>query len=127
MLRFGRGRYVLGWAAFILLLSSIPNDFPASEPSELNADKAVHFALFFVLAALAATAGMRSRPRVSPIAVGALVVVTAGAFGAADEVYQRLIPGRDPKVFDWLADATGAVVGAATAIVITKWPLCGSR
>lgn len=118
---------MLGWAAFILLLSSIPNDFPASEPSELNVDKAVHFGLFFVLAALATAAGTRSRPRVSAAAIGALVVLAAGAFGAADEVYQHLVPGRDPNVLDWLADVVGAVAGAAFAVVMTNQPLPESR
>lgn len=120
LLRFGRWPYVLMWAGLILLLSSIPNNFPASEPSELNADKLVHFGLFFMLAALGTAAGIRTVSAAPKIAIAMAAVTAAGLFGAGDEVYQRLIPGRDPNVWDWTADLAGAVAGAGAASVLIR-------
>lgn len=120
LLRFGRWPYALGWAALILLLSSVPNNFPATDPSELNADKLVHFGLFFVLAALATAAGIRTVSAAPDIAIAVAAVTAAGLFGAGDELYQRLIPGRDPNVWDWTADLAGAVAGAGTAMLLIR-------
>lgn len=118
--RFGRSPYLLAWAALIAAISSIPNNFPATDPSELNVDKIVHFGEYVVLAALAVTAAVRGSPGASRGLLAALVIVSAWAFGAADELYQHLIPGRDPNPLDWAADAFGAVVGAVLALVVMR-------
>ncbi len=47
--------------------------------------------------------------------VAALVVLLAGmAIGAADETFQRFVPGRQSSVLDWLADSLG--IGLAQVI-----------
>jgi VanZ family protein len=34
--------------------------------------------------------------------------------GAADELHQKFIPGRDTELLDWAADTTGGLLGAMT-------------
>ena len=111
---------MLVWAALIAGLSSIPNNFPPTDPSELNADKAVHFGLYAVLAALAVASAMRRGTAGSRFFMAALVVVAVALFGVVDEVYQRVIPGRDPNPLDWAADVVGAVCGAVLALVVMR-------
>jgi VanZ family protein len=127
LVRFGRWPYVLAWAALIAGLSSIPNNFPPTDPSELNADKLVHFGLYFVLAALAVAAAMRRGARAPIAAVAVIVVAAAALFGAADEIYQGRIPGRDPNPVDWAADVLGTIFGAATATLVVGRERRGGR
>lgn len=54
--------------------------------------------------------------------VAALVVLLAGmAIGAADENFQRLIPGRTCDLFDWLADSLGVGLAQAVSMAWTEW------
>ena len=68
-------------------------------------DKVAHAGYFGVFA-LAVDRGL---------AVRTVVPAIAGAFalGAADELHQRDVPGRDADVLDWCADAFGAVAAVA--------------
>jgi len=52
--------------------------------------------------------GMRNRWRM------ALAITLAAIYGACDELYQGLVPGRDPDVWDAAADAVGATLGVLT-------------
>lgn len=113
--RIGRWPFVAGWAGVILALSSIPNFAPPESPSELGADKMAHFGMYFVLAALALAAGRRSWPKANFWLAAALVVAAVAGFGVLDEMYQRLIPGRDANALDWTADVLGAVAGVFAA------------
>jgi len=38
-------------------------------------------------------------------------ILVGAAYGALDEWHQSLVPGRDPSVGDWVADAVGVVLG----------------
>lgn len=49
------------------------------------------------------------------------VVVLGAVVGAADENYQRLIPGRMTTWSDYLADLAGAGVGATVAAMYYRW------
>jgi VanZ family protein len=42
-------------------------------------------------------------------------------YGAGDELHQYFVPGRDCNVWDWLADALGAMMGTALAIPVMGW------
>lgn len=73
--------------------------------AEVN-DKLVHLGLYSVLGATLAWAGARGRGR------SAVTLLLAGAgYGALDEWHQALVPGRDPSLGDWIADAVGVVLG----------------
>ncbi len=41
-----------------------------------------------------------------------LAVVTASAYGVTDEAHQLFVPFRESNWQDWLADTTGAAIGA---------------
>ncbi len=45
-----------------------------------------------------------------------LVVAVTASVGAADEVFQGLIPGRRRDVLDWASDVTGALIAVAGCV-----------
>lgn len=103
------------WAAFIYWLSSQPGDSDRFEAlGRMGLDKVAHAVVFGILAALVAQA-LRD---VGDIWSLVLAVVVASAFGVTDELHQRVTPGRDPSVLDWVADTVGAIVA-----VLAVWYL----
>lgn len=96
----------MAWASLILIATSIPipGTFASASPS--GADKAVHGALYAVLAWLSCRASGVSSAR----AAAAIAIATA-VFGAFDEWHQTFIPGRTPAVADWIADVLGVGAG----------------
>lgn len=105
-----RGRRILRWVAFLayslllLSLSSIPGPNIPEEVSRVN-DKLLHGLAYSVAGALARLAAGSTAGATAAIAI----------LGAADENYQRLIPGRTPDPRDWAADLAGGFVGAILA------------
>ncbi|SRR5581483_1032951 len=68
-------------------------------------DKLAHFVYYGIMCLLLVTAlGRRWRW---------LAVAIVAAVGAADEIHQIYVPGRDASVFDWTADLLGAVFSVA--------------
>lgn len=103
------------WAAFILLLTSIPgSDIPhVGLLSFRGLDKLVHGTMYAVFAWLATRTLVRSgRPLRTAIL---LVVLGIAVFAVLDEWHQQFIPGRSMDVFDWFADISGATIGALVA------------
>ena len=99
------------WAAFILILTSIPGSHLPVLPFR-NADKIVHITIYGVLGWLAARAWSNG----SRISGAALVVVALiSCFGALDEWHQQFIPRRSMELLDWAADTTGATIGVVLA------------
>lgn len=95
----------------MLVATSIPNP---PVPAELaRFDKVAHFAMYALLAALLVWARPAGR-RTTVLAVIAILVAVA-AYGALDEWHQQFIPGRSMDLSDWLADTSGAIVGAVAA------------
>ncbi|HKJ93098.1 MAG TPA: VanZ family protein [Longimicrobiales bacterium] len=93
------------WAAFVLFIGSRPNLMvPVSFP---GADKVGHSIMYGVLALLVMVGGRQSGARRPWL--WALLVVAIVAAG--DELHQRIVPGRDSDIFDWVADMAGALVG----------------
>jgi VanZ family protein len=105
------------WAAFILLLTSIPgSDIPHVGFLGFRAsDKLVHATMYGIFAWLATRALVRSgQPLLRSIL---LVILGIMIFGALDEWHQQFIPGRSMDLFDWLADLSGATIGTIVAIL----------
>lgn len=51
----------------------------------------------------------------------------AALYGISDEFHQSFVPGRDPDIFDWLADITGAYLAVQIWLKIReRWPLNAS-
>jgi VanZ family protein len=83
-------------------------------------DKIEHFIAYAVLAAAVGlwfswdSAGVPARRWKSRgWAYFFLIAGIAAAYGAIDEIHQSFVPGRDCNIWDWAADAAGALAGAA--------------
>ena len=105
------------WGPVVALMAAI---FQVSSFEDLGSlpgdvsDKTGHFSAYAVLGALALRATARGRwagvtARAAVVAWGVCL-----AYGASDELHQRLLPGRTMAFDDWIADAAGS----ATAIVL---------
>ena len=104
------------WAAFILILTSIPGSHLPVLPSR-NFDKVVHLAIYGVLGWLTARA-WSSRSRVTAAALA--VVLLISCFGALDEWHQQFIPQRSMDLLDWTADTAGAAIGVLLAVASNR-------
>lgn len=98
------------WAILVLSATSIPN---LALPGPAGTDKLGHFMMYCMLAFLT------QRATLAPHDVGTWwrVVSAIAVFAAADELHQRLVPGRSADVADWVADVAGGSLGAATSVV----------
>ena len=103
------------WAATIVVMSSIPGQ-KLPNPGLEGLDKAVHFLEFAVLGHLLTRAW-----RFAPAACLAIV------FGVLDEVHQTMTANREPSVYDGVADALGALTGAALALWLSRRRTHGDR
>jgi VanZ family protein len=101
------------WAAFILVLTSIPS--PPGPPAGIpHLDKVVHFVLYAGLGWLVTSALRTRRPTRLAIALTSVAV-----FAASDEWHQRFF-ARDPAVLDWVADVIGASAGTLVAVRVRR-------
>ncbi len=94
------------WVVFILIATSWPG--VSVGPDVLPLDKVFHFGAYAVLSALILRATRTPRD----LGTVAIVIVLVSAFGAVDEWHQSFIPRRSMSFADWIADSTGALVGA---------------
>jgi len=103
---------MLAWGGVIFLVSSrpIPVDYIPRVP---HLDKAMHAAVYGVLAVLTFRAFWPTRARPTPVWVLLLGVVLTTAYGAAEEYHQMFVPTRDFDVWDMAANGLGAAVAAA--------------
>ncbi len=99
-----------GLCLLIFWQSSGP--LPPRTPDLPGLDKLAHFAIYALLAFLAArafaTLPAADRAQVLPWA-GAVFAVL---YGLGDEIHQSFVPGRNADLWDLVADASGAIVGA---------------
>lgn len=105
-------RRILGWAlslAYMALIFHLSHK-PAIEIPPLfpHQDKVFHFCEYFGLGFLLALALPYGATRRRFL----LAFLLAAAYGISDEIHQSFVPGRDASVWDWLADAAGAWMGA---------------
>lgn len=90
-------------------LSSIPR-LHLPQAGELPLDKACHLLAYSGLGFLLARTG-------SP---WWLAVLIASGLGGLDEFYQSFVPGRSSDWHDWLADTSGAALGAAVWVLVRR-------
>ena len=109
------------YALLIIGLSSIPGQ-SYSEIGWLSQDKIIHFGEYGIFAILLSRVLMSRVVGQHRVLLFALVI--AGAFGALDETYQLLIPGRDSSYTDWIADVAGALCGS---FLFIRWKLYRDR
>jgi len=99
--------------ASVLVLSLVILLAPGDDvpPAPAGVDKVVHLVLFGALAYTAVLAGLGRSS-----AIGVLVLYAAGS-----EVLQALpVLDRSASVLDWVADATGVLVGIALTIAVRR-------
>lgn len=114
----------IAWMVFIFIMSAMPKppDIPCVENlidklAPNNPDKLKHFAGYAVLGILvwrSLGSGISKWRRLL------LAVIISGAYGATDEFHQRFVQGRSCDVFDWIADVTGALLGATALSILRR-------
>jgi VanZ family protein len=98
------------WALVIFGLSSIPQrDFPSINITGL--DKVAHIILYgalflFLYNALRHQTTFPFLSRYHKL----ISLFLAALYGASDELHQLAVPGRSCDIFDWVADAAGALL-----------------
>jgi VanZ family protein len=127
----GRARFsrywlpVLGYIGLIFGLSSIHgNQIPSPFP---YVDKVAHlleYSFFGLLAGRAIRFTLRGRNAF----ITAFATILFGALiGMLDELYQRMIPGRESDPFDWLTDVTAVIIAVIVTQCIAVRPLGPGR
>ncbi len=111
-------RLVAAWVIVILVATTVPFPSGIIETGPFPFDKVVHFGLYAVLGwsvhrAVRAGGGRRPLSILAAWAVGL-------TFGALDELHQHLVPGRDPSVADWAADAAGYTAAFLASSVLAR-------
>lgn len=97
---------------FFLSAQSHPEDQLPSFLLRNVSDKVLHAVEYSILSLLCYRAfRWAAGPAVARQAV-VLAIVTASIYGLTDEVHQAFVPLRESSWQDWLADSTGAVMGA---------------
>lgn len=83
-----------------------------------NFDKFVHLILFLVFAVLFYASFSNNifsgRFRYFPLFI---TLLTSIGYGVLIEFFQRYIPGRDPDIFDVLADSAGSLFGILIVLI----------
>lgn len=101
----------------ILAGSSIPGD-QIPKGFQLTPDKLIHCVEYFILGVLIYR-WLLSEFGFTKIHLLFLVTLLIGsAFGALDENYQRLTPGRTPDIWDWVLDTIGVLLAAIAGYLI---------
>ncbi len=108
----------IAYAALIVVASSLPASSMPQYQALWSLDKVMHFCAYAGLGFLVARAWWVGPVRPRPWVAFGIAVVMAGAFGALDEVYQSLTPGRFSDAKDAIADACGAATGAAALTML---------
>lgn len=114
------------YMAIIIALSSIPGSTaPVAQSSPTGwippfVANALHVPVYAGLAFLWAHALIRANG-MTPRQAALLAFAIAAAFGALDEFYQGLVPGRTTALMDWLADTAGAAVGSTLYLGRHQW------
>ena len=111
---------VLVYVAVIFSLSAQPNLKPPLPFP--NSDKLLHLLEYGVLGLLL-TRALRARlPARRPLAVAVVALALGSAVGAADETFQRSVPGRQSSAFDWAADTAGVALAQAAFAWLARNP-----
>lgn len=99
--------------AFYWLILFTATSLPAYDLPKLGiSDKINHFLAYFLLAILLNLTLMYQRKsrflfeKAAPV-----TIIICFIYGALDEIHQMFIPGRYAEILDWVADASGVILG----------------
>jgi hypothetical protein len=99
------------WAATLFAFSH--SSSPPGAGALRGLDFPVHLAAHGLLGLLAAAGFGGAWPRWTALAAARAGALAAALHGLADEFHQSFVPGRAVEASDLVADAVGAVLGAA--------------
>jgi VanZ family protein len=109
---------VLAYVVVIFTLSSQPGLRPPFDFE--NGDKLAHTLEYGGLGFLLVRA-LRTGPRgMGPVTGGLAALAIGMAVGASDELYQRIVPGRDSSVLDWMADTGGLILAQLAWLALRR-------
>jgi VanZ family protein len=86
----------------------------------LGFDKFQHLLAYLALAVSVALWFSPEQRRRRRLRSFLLIVLISSFYGIIDEIHQFFVPGRNCNVWDWIADALGAVLGAAAALLADR-------
>jgi len=108
----------LAYVTAVFIVSAQPNLKPPLHFA--SADKLLHVGEYLVLGILLVRA-LRATLRVSRPLFAAMIAVSAVmVVGAADENFQRFIPGRQCDLVDFAADLVGGTIGQFAYVLFVK-------
>ncbi len=110
MTRFHWWLLLAGYAATIFYFSSL--ETPPTPPPFPYQDKVMHYAEYVPFGWLALKAFAPGTPK--GFVSSALFAL---AYAASDEAHQGTVPGREPSILDWLADAAGILTPFARRLL----------
>jgi len=112
--------YPLGIYWIILfILTSLPSD--SFIDTFKFSDKIKHFAAYLILSLLLSLAfHFQEKWEAVKKKFYLYSVVAISVYGCLDEIHQMFIPNRSAEVLDWVADVTGAVLGALVIYLFIK-------
>jgi len=114
----------IAWTGVIFYLSSQPSiDTPSLFPGQ---DKLFHMIAFGILGFFL-MGGMKTTSNGYRTGQVWLVVVLVVLYGLLDEFHQYFVPGRTMDIYDALADAAGALLGAWTMYYLVRMLARSSR
>jgi len=102
---------LLLYCALIFFVSSLEKP-PTPDLGFALSDKVVHASAYGLLLLLTARAARGVLPDRSLLFLLILSVAFCSLYGASDEYHQSFVLGRQSDIFDWVADTTGAAIGA---------------
>ena len=107
----------LSWAGVIYYLSAQPG---TDEPLPfVHLDKILHLIAYGLLGFLAMGA-VRARGDTHRNGQVWLIALLVGLYGISDEFHQSFVPGRDPSMYDIVADVAGGILGAWAMYFLVK-------
>ena len=109
---------VLAYAGLIFYLSSRPWPTPTELPP--GTDKIIHVFMYAVLGFGLVWALRATRLKFHRSMVMWTAAVAALLYGISDEIHQGFVPGREPSVYDVIADGVGSFIGAWTAVRLAR-------
>lgn len=102
-------------AAWIGLFLVMHTPVPAGAVLFNYADLIIHFCAYFTLALIGSRSALSRQVKLTPRWLITWIVVYV-VYGAADELLQGPV-NRHPSIWDWAADAVGAVAALGMAYV----------
>ncbi len=102
---------LVAYSLLILAGSSIPSH-QIPKGFELTPDKLIHCVEYLILGLLIFRWLNLEFTIQNTYALFIITLLIGSTFGALDENYQRLTPGRTPDVWDWVLDTIGVLIAA---------------